>query len=266
MFSRLMFSTIFMLPIFASTAILDSPDSTWLTDDDDALISYTDSTLNLAAPSSFNQPLSPSASDALLFGSAPLPAIALSSSTINNEMDIPDALLWNLDSSSNLPSSGGADENNESNLFLDDSFQLADCSTSSEKSSSSIDNILGKFRLRRRDDSNKCTNSDGTSHGSYSSFPADDERNIVEEMFTDYEPSYTVTQAMDTLNHNSMCYILTNGRLPWGVCSSGREEDQVPFGGQINIDGSEYILLSLSHATNGTFPPAPDLSLYICVS
>lgn len=265
MFSQLVFSAIFTLPIIASTAIFDSPDSTWSIEDDDTPPSNTDLTLNPSAPISFTQPLSPSGSDALLFASAPLPAISLSSSTTDNEIDTSDALLWNLDISSILASSVGTDETNELNLFSDDPFQLVDCSTSSDESLSTIDNTWGKSRLRQRDGSNKCTNPAGTPHMSTQSSSADESRDFVQKMYADSEFSWLVNSATENPDHNTVCYVLTLGKNPWGVCSSGQEKDQILLGGQTTIMDSHYTLWSLTHATNGTFPPF-DSSFFIFVS
>lgn len=258
MFSRLMFSAMLMLSSTAFAATLDSSDSAWLTGSDDTLLSNTDWTLNSAvAPDSFNQPLSPSGLDASLFDSAQLPTeISLSSFTTNKNIDTTsDALLWDLDSSS-----GGDigilatddDSNKFNNLFLDDPLQLADCSTSSgEQSLSALDNPLAKTRLRRRDDGKKCTNPAVTPHTSSqsSSSAADDpDQKIVEELFAFPEFRAIAALARQNENNNFVCFVLSDGLLPWGVCSTGLDKDQVPLGGQILIANTPVTLWALRNA------------------
>lgn len=272
MFSRLMFSTMVTLSTIASAALINSPDSTWLSGDDNTLFSNIDlMTLDPAAPIiPFNQALFPSDSEASLFGSSPLPQeISLSSFTTNNDIGtISDALLWDLDGSSsdigisNLPWSGATDDNNnESNsLFLDDHFQLADCSApSQEQSLSALDNTLAKSRLRRRDEgSNRCTNPAVTPHtNSQSSTSAADDDNLkrIRTLLADPDFRAMAAEANKNPNFNFPCFILTDGKLPWGVCSSGQENDQSPLDGGVLIDDAQLPLWSLRQAILGkTFP------------
>ena len=70
-------------------------------------------------------------------------------------IDTSDAVLWNMNNGNNNDMSISSETDNQFNLFPDDSFQLADCSTSGSLP------IIDKFHLQRRDDS-KCTNSNPT--------------------------------------------------------------------------------------------------------
>ena len=144
------------------------------------------------------------------------------------------------------------DNSNElDNLFLDDPLQLADCSTSSgEQSLSTLDNTLAKSRRRRRDDSNKCTNPTVTPHTSSqsSSGAGGLDESLVEQLMAFPEFRAIAELARQNENNNFICFVLSDGKLPWGVCSTGLDKDQVPLGGRILIASTPVTLWALRNA------------------
>lgn len=114
------------------------------------------------------------------------------------------------------------DNPEDNNLFLsgnfdlvsDDSFRLADCS------SSVLSPVIGKSRVRRLDGGSAgCQNRDSTlPSGSGSSF---DDLPAFETLLSTLERAYGSDAAQEELKHNSICSLVTANKLPWGVCSSG---------------------------------------------
>lgn len=124
----------------------------------------------------------------------------------------------------------GTDEPNLTSLpdhtIFDNSFELADCA-----SSDSLPVMGPKSRLRRLDDSGSCKNPNTTPPSGTETPPggADDETVNIPDMLTLLRDPYFVRRfaaARKNRNHNSYCYLFTEGILPWGVCSSGNPEDE----------------------------------------
>ena len=107
--------------------------------------------------------------------------------------------------------------------FDDQSFELADCSSSSS-SSSIFSPINGKFRKVRQLDGSSprsCQNSDSTipgGDGSGSFSPARKQEPF--EIRAGLERSWEKNAAREELKHNSACRDLTFNILPWGACSN----------------------------------------------
>lgn len=187
-------------------------------------------------------------------------------STINdNDMDISDASLWD-DLDGGIAGSMKIDNGNEPNFFEDDDdddlFQLVDCSNSESlpafdtpiafDTSSTFDTPLAfdtqttfdtldtlpdfdntNNRLRRRDGpGGECTNPVNKPRpGSRSSPRTSPSGSNLEDQFRELLKTPEMMERATTAgnqnpNYNTPCFVITDGRLPWGVCSSGQVTDQ----------------------------------------
>ena len=254
MFSRFKFSTILALPIIIPAAISDL-DSTWSLEDDSLFINAELPSVN-PAPFSLDQSLIPLYSNAPLLSSTQIFEDAVSSTS--NDIDTSDAFPWNIDTGVIPPSSGTANSNNDKFDFFDedDSYKtLADCSTSG----SLLAFDISKRRPRRRagGGGEKCTNPGTTPPTSSQSIPSSsspDNINLDQlwELLTSPEMLNKAT-AIEDPYQNTPCFLLTGGRLPWGVCSSGQPGGQRRALYYAELAGLPLATWSLSRATLGTF-------------
>lgn len=243
MFSRFLFSTILALSIIITAAISDL-DSTWSLEDDSLFTNAELPSMN-PAPFSLDQSLIPLDSNAPLFSSSQTFEDPVS--LTDNGIDTSDAFPWNIDSGIISPSSGTASNNNEFNFFDEnDSFQLADCSTSG--SPPPAFNVR-KSRLRRRGGGGEtCTNSQSPpSSSSPGSFSLDQLKEFLEN-----PAMLNLATAKKDPYQNNHCFILTDGRLPWGVCSSGQPNGQRRTINNVELAGLPLTTWSLSGASLGT--------------
>ena len=243
MFSRLIFSTIFMHSVIVSAAMLDF-DPTWFLTDDTLLS-------NTELPSgpgsiSFSQPLSPADPSLSLFDPAQLPENSVFLST-NNDIETFDALLWDMDKG--IPTLSGTDNNDESNLFSDDSFQLVDCSASESPP------MLGRSRLRRGDDG-KCAKPSTLPPLKSESSAVNLPLNRIRQLFSnpDWQEMAIQWSISNNRDHNQNCDIFTLGQMPWGVCASGEVIDQVRMTeAGVFADFKLITMWQLTRVTPGTF-------------
>lgn len=147
--------------------------------------------------------------------------------------------------------------------LFDDTFEMAECETSK-----SLPVIGKKSRLRRLDDSRSCkiptttppTGVDPPLGG------ADDEPVKILDLMTRLNDPYFLmkyTAARQNRDHNSYCYLFTEGILPWGVCSSGNPEDQLTINDQLHVVTIGFFnAYDLDHCTLGTFSH-PHIYLHI---
>ena len=189
--------------------------------------------------------------DALaLFNPVPMSGNFISA-TNNHDLDTSDAFLWS-DLDADIAPSSNIDNINGPNFIFDDndndndksSFQLVDCSNSESLPTfdssltfdplDSLPNIdIAQSRLRRREGGGQeCVNpattprtdSQSPRRGSPKVSNLEDEfRQLLEdpEMLNRATLSTSGNQ-----NYNTPCFVITDGRLPWGVCSSGRVGEQ----------------------------------------
>ena len=135
-------------------------------------------------------------------------------------------------------------------------FTLADCSASDSLP------VIGKRlrRARRRDDFGSCkaptgaTNTpsgDSIGDGDASSDLPDP--SPIDEVFTDPEFALRWAAAKSNENHNGYCFFLTDGYMPWGVCSSGNAGDQSMSMTSAMTMGSlgDFGIWTLNHCTLG---------------
>lgn len=257
MFSHYVLSIMFMFSIIVLAEMLSSG-STWDFENDDIPLSNPGLSLD-SALTSFNQPFlsldSDSDSIASLFGTAELPDDFLDSSTSNN-VDTSDADIWDIHS--DIPTFIEPDDDNNNNSppnfsSAEDFFQLADCSTSE-----SLEMIFGKSKIRREnDDSSKCTNPaiiPTIPHLNSQPTPlSEDDLKQLGELLSNPEMLPMAVRARENPESNVACFVLTGGLYPWGVCSSGREEDQTQWPGRLMVDGWIRLnLWQLNQCTLGT--------------
>lgn len=162
-----------------------------------------------------------------------------------------DAFLWN-DMDTDIAPSSNINNINAPNFFLDNndnnneksSFQLVDCSSSESlpafDSPLTFDTLdtppnfaITKNRLRKREGvGQECVNPATTPPtGSRSPRRGPPSGSDLEDKFRQLleDPEMlnrATTFAIENPNYNSACLVMTDGRLPWGVCSSGRVEEQ----------------------------------------
>lgn len=135
-------------------------------------------------------------------------------------------------------------------------FTLADCSASD-----SLPVISKRLRrARRRDDSGSCKAStgaantpspDGVDDGDAGSDLPDS--SLIDEVYTDPEFLLRWAASKSNEDHNSFCYMVTAGYMPWGVCSSGNAVDQSLSMKSVITVGilGEYGIWTLDHVTLG---------------
>lgn len=179
-----------------------------------------------------------------LFNSAEMSGDFLSA-TKNNDLDTSDAFLWDDMNGGSIAPSLENDKTNEPNFFdvHDDQgpFQLVDCSNSESLPAfdaplafDTLDTLpdfdIANSRLRRRDSGGEaCTNP--SRMGSESPRRRYPSGSNLEDQFRKLleDPELlnrATTSTNEDSNHNTPCFVQTEGRLPWGVCSSGRIGEQ----------------------------------------
>ena len=129
-------------------------------------------------------------------------------------------------------------------LSLDGSFQLADCSASSENLP-----LFSKSRIRRNDSPGICKqNPDGTSPDGLEGL---DLGHIQREQDFRLNPVEKAKGALNGDELNEFCSLLTVGALPWGVCNSGNLADELlVVMDPILVNGNPQTLAyTLSHCT-----------------
>lgn len=150
-------------------------------------------------------------------------------------------------------------------ILFDNSFELADCATLD-----SLPAIGQKSRLRRLDDSGSCKNPTTTPPSGADTLPggADDENVQLPDIMKLLNNPYFLRKfgaARRNQDHNSFCYLFSEGILPWGVCSSGKPEDQRRIGGRLHLVTVGFFdAYELSHCTLSTFshPNIYSISMY----
>lgn len=137
--------------------------------------------------------------------------------------------------------------------LFDDSFELADCAMSDPLASKGK-----KSRHRRLENSGSCK-SPTTTPPSSAEPPGgegDDETFQLPNMRTLLNDPYFLMRfsaARENDDHNSYCYLFTEGILPWGVCSSGKPEDQRSISGKLHVTTVGFFdAYELDHCTLGT--------------
>ena len=242
MFTHLILSMTSVLAIIVSAAMFDSDLSESF--DDDTLFSNTDLPSN---PSliSFNQPLSPTDPNLSLFDPAQVPDNSLSFSTGNGKDTSFDFLLG--DTNDGIPNWSWSDDGNESNLFSDDAFKLADCSASESLP------MISKLRLRRRDEL-KCTNPATTPQLTLPNLGlgSDVDLDPLGQFFQDPETAALAREAAENSDNNVSCWFFTKGQLPWGVCSTGSVSNAHRYGRNLHIGTKELTMWWLAPCTLGT--------------
>ena len=137
--------------------------------------------------------------------------------------------------------------------LLSDSFEVADCSRSE-----SLPAMGRKSRVRRLDGSGTCVNPSTTPptavdepSGSVSDKPVD-LRDLLRLLDSPIFMEMS-RQSKKDKDNNQYCFLYTDGNLPWGVCSSGRPDDQRKVIGQLDISGfGSFDAYELDHCTLGT--------------
>ena len=230
-----------LFTLSATTATLDSWPST-----DDSLFAASDSTFDSPA-----LPANELASTSLFQDDSPSP-FKTDLLPENPETDPPGLIPWDLNNDSSL---GPLFEN----LSVDDSFQLADCSASSENGP-----LFSKSRTRRND-------SPGICEPRADSTPPDGTEELLDlgrlqrELDVRLNP---VDETKGTLNAeelNEFCSLFTVGVLPWGVCSSGNLADELLVAvDPITVNGGPQTLAyTLTHCTLGTSSHPKSLFLFL---
>lgn len=136
---------------------------------------------------------------------------------------------------------------------LSDGFELADCSMSESPPA-----IGRKSRIRRLDGSGTCENPSTTPptavdepSGSVSEKPVDLQdlmRLLSSPLFMEMS-----RRSKKDKDNNQYCFLYTDGNLPWGVCSSGKPDDQRKVIRQLDISGfGSFDAYELDHCTLGT--------------
>lgn len=158
--------------------------------------------------------------------------------SVNSETDLSESIPWAFNDDPTLSPSSSFDD-----LSLADSFQLADCSASSENLP-----LFSKSRIRRNDSPGVCEpNPDGTSSDGLEGL---DLGRIQRELDVRLNPVETMKGTLND-EHNEFCTLLTVGALPWGVCSSGNPADELlVVTDPITVKGNpQSLAYKLSHCT-----------------
>lgn len=147
-------------------------------------------------------------------------------------------------------------------LLFDNSFDLADCAMSSD----SLSGMIGgqKSRLKRLDDNpNSCKNPPTATppKGGAETLPGGENNNdeIIEfpDLLTIFNNPYfrrKFVAARRNRDHNSFCYLFSEGILPWGVCSSGDPDDVYKTSEQLHVITVGFFdAYELTHCTLGTY-------------
>lgn len=202
-----------ILPLIVSAADSDLA----LPSSDDDLFAL-DTALPLESGAlSFNQPISLDNQNTALpldVADAPLNLGLFSTA------DASSSLFESIDPNNNLLSSGNIDVlapyEGTNGLSIADSFKVADCSATFD-----FLPAIGKSRIKRLD---------GPPQECKTPASAMDERSAkrkeigrilsVPSLLEEWSP------ARDSVLQNTPCWLLSDGAFPWGVCSSGRPEDE----------------------------------------
>lgn len=203
----------------------------------------------------------------------------LISSINKNDLDTSDEFFWE-DLDNDVASSSEIDNINGPNFFADvddddddeGPFQLVDCANSeflpaldTPLAFDTLDTLpdfdIAKSRLRRRDSGGeKCANPATTppmdSQSPQRAYPGggnlDDQfRKLLEDP---QMLNRATTSTIENPNHNIPCFVITEGRLPWGVCSSGLTGEQERLRETFLMAATRGLTQwQLSGATLGTF-------------
>lgn len=134
----------------------------------------------------------------------------------------------------------------------DTSFELADCAMS--------DALLGtgkKSRFKRLDDPGSCKNPTTAPLKSAETLPSGgDEIVKLPDVMTILDNPYLLLKfaaARKNEDHNTYCFLFSEGIVPWGVCSSGNRDDQRKLSDQLHIITIGFFdAYELSHCTLST--------------
>jgi hypothetical protein len=131
----------------------------------------------------------------------------------------------------------------------DNPFEITDCSTAD------FFPAMGKSRVRRLDENGACKNPTKPLTGATPKSPGGDQTpdiSRLNELLKNpgiYDMPAGAGQSND---HNMFCHLYTNGRLPYGTCSSGNPADELKSGEQLRIrDWPLVDVYTLTHCTNG---------------
>lgn len=102
---------------------------------------------------------------------------------------------------------------------LEDSFQMADCSTE-DLSVSGISRV-------RRDAGPRFCNSPSPATAAQPGLPEEGKTDMIDlqSLLRSGDVENNLKIHMDSERRNAFCYWYTQGRLPWGVCSTGKPAD-----------------------------------------
>ena len=130
-------------------------------------------------------------------------------------------------------------------------YEIADCSTFSP---------LGKSRIRRRNDPTSCKNSasgTGVAPLGIGGGSMDDLDSIRDQLQP--ETLQALEQATADKKHNTFCFLVTGGELPFGVCSSPNPRNTSPNGNFLDSPVlGRFVMYALVQPTPGTrFSPFP---------
>lgn len=155
----------------------------------------------------------------------------------------------------------GNDQNDGSSFIsskddapFDDTVELADCLLDE-----SFPVINKKTRVKRVKGSGTCKTLDNAppTAGDKPSRGNDDENLSVSNLLRLMsDPRFMDMSKISRINNdwNQYCYLLTDGLLPWGVCSSGNPFDQQTLSWPLNVFDHDYDPCNLLHCKLGTFP------------
>lgn len=141
--------------------------------------------------------------------------------------------------------------------LFDDSFKLADCATLVPMA------LMGqKSRLKRLDDPESCKTPTTTPPTGAETLPGggDDETVELPGIMTLLNNPYFLRRfgaARRNRDHNSYCYLFSEGILPWGVCSSGSPNDQRTISERLHLTTiGFFVAQELNHCTLGMSSPS----------
>lgn len=252
----LVLSTMPIKSAIASTSIWDS-DSIWPSED----LSDSDLPLN-EAPFSSYPALSTSDQSASIFEPT-----QLGGESDTSDENTFDSLFSNTDNSIHTSSASGIGYNgfdlisSDGPPISDVSLDFPDCSTSMPFPATA------KSRVRRLKTPESCENPTsgadvpplGPGAGSLDEEKLDPEKlDQLGQLLQDPETSELLNRATSNPDNNPYCYLLTNGLLPWGVCSSEERDETIPGNDAVVWPGfGRFRLHRLTQCTLGTVIPPP---------
>lgn len=139
--------------------------------------------------------------------------------------------------------------------LFDNSFELADCAMSEL-----LPGIGQKSRVKRLDDAESCKKPTTTPPKGAETLPGGDNDENIEfpdllQILSDPYYRRKFVAARKNRDHNSFCYLFSEGILPWGVCSSGNPDYQQDWGEQLHVVTVGFFdAYELTHCTLGTSP------------